>query len=215
MTDLARGIVGALVFAGFVAGAQLVTRPTAAGRPSRFRVSIFLIYCLGVSAMVGFSRRQLYPFHHWSLYEVVLPDTVIYGLLVAVDSAGVEHEIDYRAWHPMNIEDVDTWAHRSGGFFSLDSAAQRRTAEYLIRHLEAARRRARAGEGIGRNRRFLGPFAAPTFVLFRAIWTEPEQVPDAPFVALRWVLEGWRPVGPGRTDNRISRVIRHEVRLEP
>ncbi len=206
-------IAGAAVFIVFVIGAFVAAYSGRAGSPSRFRISLFLVYCLAISAAVGLTRRQLFPFHHWPLFEILLPDTVYFGRLMAVDSAGAEHEIDYRAWQPLNVEDVATWAHRQGGFFALDSAAQVRAGLYLLRHVEAARQRAVAGRTIGSNRRVLGPFAAPTFVLFRRVWTDPGSVPKAPFVGLRWVVEGWRPLGPGRSDNFVSRSVRHEVML--
>lgn len=205
--------VGALVFIGFVVGAFVASRSARGGSPRQFWISLFLVYSLGISAAVGFTRRQLFPFHHWPLFEIVLPDTLYSGKLVAVDSTGAEHEIDFRAWQPMNADDVASWAHTRTGFFALDSVERARAAQYLIRHVEAARQRTRAGEPMGTNRRLLGPFAAPNFVLFQKVWMDRQTVPAAPFVGLRWIMEGWQPPKADRAGHFVVRTLRHEELL--
>lgn len=204
-------LAAAAVFIAFVVGAFLATRTTGSGSPRQSRISLFLVYCLAISAAVGFTGRPLYPFYHWPLLAGVLPDTVFWNTLVAVDTAGLEQEIDARAWEPMNVEDVTYWAFSPIGFFALDSAAQDRAARDLLRHLEAARQRARAGRRLGTYRRLLGPFAAPTFLMHRPLWTAPGPAPAARLVGLRWYLEGWRPLGPVRADNVVGRTLQHQV----
>jgi hypothetical protein len=208
-------LAGGAVFIVFVAGAILAAHAVRGGGPSRFRISLFILYSLGISAAAGFTRRPLFPFHHWPLLAGVLQDTVYFTRLVAVDVAGREQEIDFRAWEPMTGEDVAAWAHLPSGYFALDASGRRQVARYMLDHVEAARRRALAGHRFGTHRRLLGPLALPTFVLYRPVWTDPGPVPPEPFVGLRWIVYAWRPLGPGRDANFVARTVRYEFRPAP
>lgn len=203
-------VAGGVVFLGFVLLAHWAVLQQ--GRlPRQFRISLLLLYTLGISSAVGLTRRTLFPFHHWPLLSDVLPDTVLFQRLVAVDSAGAQQDVDFRAWEPMLGEDVTSWAFSPKGFFALDSASQVRVTRFWVRHLEASRREAIAGRAPGAFGRFLGPLAAPTWMPYRHIWAAPAQVPPAPFVGLRWILDPLLP----RTRTIAHQVVRYQVVARP
>jgi hypothetical protein len=155
----------------------------------RRSVSVFLVCALGASAMAGFTQRDLYPFAAWNLLPRRLGPTWNAFRLVAVDSAGREHVVDARAWEPVSGDELRAWLQFV--FPGLDSAAQARSAGFLLGQAEAARAAAIAGKAVGRYRRVLGPVAAPLTVLHPTPWSDARAVPTTSFVALRIHRDRW------------------------
>ena len=199
-------VLAGLIFGGFVVAGWLLARrgslPLLETR-RKAAVSAFLCYALGASFAAGLSQKNLWPFSHWPLIAGVVPQRIREMHVVGVDTAGREHEIDYRAWEPMAFRELGAWLTRY--FPRLDSADQDRAAAYLLQMAERARRRAREGGGVGYLDRFLGPLAAPYFLLHPKRWEVPEAVPPTRFVRLRMYWLTWDVIERARGSTRAER----------
>lgn len=185
-------VVALVVFAGFVIGALLLCGhrpPGLATWQRKTRVSLFMIYTLGASFGAGLAQHDIWPFVAWPLVAARLPASVSEPRIVAVDASGGEHDIDSRAWWPLSFDELIGWMNQD--FTSLPRVAQDRVARWLVAKADSARVAARRGEAVGHYGRFLGPFAAPLFLLHPRIWSDTTRVPSEPFVGLRFYQESW------------------------
>lgn len=184
MTDL----LAAVLFAALLA-VTAVARLRERDGPSRRGASLFIGYVVAASLLAGITQRELWPFSAWPLLAVAAPREVEHSRLAAVDDAGTEHEVDFRAFQPLGFDELITWMHFQ--FPRLAPGPRAEVAAHLLARLESARRQARATGTVGYFHRFLGPLAAPTYLLHPARWSSAEKTPSRPFVALRLYRLQW------------------------
>jgi hypothetical protein len=199
-------LVGALAFLGFLAtalGVVLAGRATPERRRRRARA--FLVYCLAASFAAGLFQRDLWPFAKWPMAGGRADADAENTRLRAVDAAGVEHEIDFRAWQPVAFDELIPWAHRT--LPRLPAPARDAAAAHLLSLAEAARARTRAGGRPGTTGRWLGPLAAPYFDLHPRRWRRAEEAPARPFVKLRVYRERWNQEERRRDPGRVQRTL--------
>lgn len=200
ITDL----VATLCFAGFVLGGfALLAVEARCPAWRRLATSLFAVYVLGVSAVAGFGQRDLWPFAAWNLVAGNVPRPWTTVRLVAVDARGIEHPVDARAWEPQSLDELRGWLLQE--FPLLDPAAQDRVLKNLLLRANAARARVRAGHAAGTNARYLGPLAAPLFLLHPRRWSSAPDVPADPFVELRLYHEIWDLDRRMRGEESVSR----------
>jgi hypothetical protein len=172
----------------------------------RALLNLFIAYTLVVSFGAGFSQREVWPFSAWPLVAGKVPTPVTQPRIVAVDATGREHDIDHRAWGPLVFQELLGWEEKS--FMRLDPEARARAAAYLLRTVEESRAAFAAGEPALRNRRFLGPLAAPYFLGHPDRWIPGGPVPAGPFVGLRFYRESWdveeRLLDPARVQRTLA-----------
>jgi len=207
--DISLNVASALCFAGFVALALSVlhaerVRPEARRR----RLTAFLTYSLVVSFGAGLTGHDAWPFSDWPLAAGRVGHAVTTSRIVAVGASGAEHPVDARAWQPLVYDELNPWLHLR--LPTLSSERREGAARFLLAHVEEARRRARAGGGVGYFDRFLGPFAAPYFVLHPKTW--PAEAPEEPFVGLRVYLESWNVRDRAGDPSAITRSLSYEYR---
>jgi hypothetical protein len=198
---------GGLAFAGFLLLA-LVVRAAEGGPRRRNAVHALLGYLLAVSLLAGLGQRDLWPFSNWKLAAGRVAPAVTRVRVVAVDEAGAEHRIDYRAWQPLAYDELAPWLETV--FPSLDEAGREGAARFLLGRAEAARRRSRDGGRPGTAGRWLGPLAAPYFVQHPRRWTSAEATPPWPFVGLRLYRESWTLEERRREPGHAERVLVYE-----
>ena len=183
-------LISALCFVGFVVtGLAVVGSESATARTRRVCLTVFLLYCLGASFGAGLTQRNVWPFAHWPLVSGMLPSAMSFPRLMAVDIEGVEHSIDYRAWQPLSYAELLAWI--KADFARLDQEAQDQVGQYLLHLAEQARARALSDAGVGYFDRWLGPFTAPFFHLYAAVWSR-YPLPSIPFIGIRIYDDRWR-----------------------
>lgn len=209
MLGISLNVASGLAFAGFLTLALSVLhaerRRPEARRP---RLTAFLLYSLVVSFGAGLSGHDAWPFSDWPLAAGRVGRVVTTSRVVAVDASGAEHPIDARAWQPLVYDELSPWVHLR--LPTLSAEAREGAARFLLAHAEQARRRARAGEGVGYFDRFLGPFAAPYFVLHPKTW--PAEAAPLPFVGLRVYDESWNVRERSRDPSALTRSLAFEYR---
>lgn len=204
-------LLGALAFLGFVALALAVALASRAEHPPdvrRRRVRVFLLYAAAASFGAGLTQRDAWPFAKWPMAGGRADAEAQNTRLRAVDEAGIEHDIDYRAFQPIGADELIPWAHRT--LPRLPAAAQDRAAGHLLALAEASRARVRAGGRAGTLGRWLGPFAAPYFDLHPRRWRRAEDAPARPFVRLRVYRERWNQEERRRDPTRVQRTLLFE-----
>ena len=127
---------------------------------------------------------------------------------MGVDAAGEEHEIDYRSWQPLSLEELHAWLKLQ--FPQLDPAAKERVAGYLLGRANGAREQALSPAGIAYANRWPWRWNAPTHLLHPAIWSDPERVPRARFAGLRIYEESWDLQSADRDKPDIVRTLQYE-----
>jgi hypothetical protein len=175
-------VAAPLAFAGFVGLGLLAAR-------NRRWANAFVVYAVLLSSTPGLLQLDAWPFSAWPLVAGTLPSRVSFLRVLAVDDQGREHDVDYRGWHPLMVDELYAWL--DSRFQKLPESRQRAAAAYLLGRAEAARRAARAGEPIAFAGNRLGPFAAPFFLLHPRLWDEPGVTPPQPFVGMRLYRESW------------------------
>jgi hypothetical protein len=202
-------VLGGLCFLGFLLAALLVRLSERGWTfPRRRCVNVFLLYAILASFGAGLSQKDAWPFAKWPMAGGRAGSRASTIRIVAVDEAGAEHGIDYRAWQPMAFDELMPWMHRT--FPRLPRASQDQVAAHLLDKAESARRKAAAGRGVGYLDRFLGPLAAPEFDLHPRLWPAPGRVPPRPFVALRVYRETWNQEERRLDPSRVARQILYE-----
>jgi len=178
-------------------------------------VTLLLVHVLAVGLVVAGSRRDLWPFSAWSL--VVRPAPAAVGgtsenqslRILAFDSMGVDHAVDYRAWQPLSVEELTAWL--ASGFARLDASQQQVVGRHLLDLANEGRRRARAGESFGVSDRIFGRLAAPTELLHPRSWSDRHAVPELPFVGVRIYREQF-DLEALRAGGRIELALEYEFR---
>ena len=205
-------LIALLSFAGLLVAATVALIGTRAGLGVAARqraVSLFLAYVCAVSLMAGLSQRDLWPFSSWALMVGAAPtdigDDPQNLIVLGVDAEGREKPIDFRAWQPLGVEELEAWLRIR--FQKLPPDARDRIAGYLLGLAEAGRVAVERGRSPGYFDRFLGPFTAPTHQLHPAIWNRPEDAPASPFVGLRIYREYWNLEARRRDGTQIRRVL--------
>ena len=200
-----------LCFAGFVLAALAVLaaqRRRRGPHERRTAVNALILYTLTATIAAGITQRDLWPFSNWKLAAGRVAPHVTRMRVVAVDEAGVEHKVDYRAWQPLAFDELIPWLELI--FPRLDAPAQKRVARHLLERAERARQRARKGRSPGYFDRFLGPLAAPYFVLHPKRWTDPAATPPRPLARLRLYNETWNLEERRRDEKKLVRVLAYE-----
>ena len=128
--------------------------------------------------------------------------------IVGVDANGSEHEIDYRAWNPLSLEELYTWINRY--FFRMDPVSRDRVASYLLQLSNHARERAISQGGLHFSNHWLGPLTAPTHLLHPAIWSHADGVPRNTFLGLRIYQESWDLEAGASAPAKNERVLVYE-----
>jgi hypothetical protein len=196
-----------LGFAVLGLAAGLARRGNVDHRPA---VNIFIVYTLALGLGAGLSQTEIWPFSAWPLVAGKVPVPVTHPRFLAVDAEGREHEIDYRAWGPIEFDELIGWEEKN--FSRLDRGSQDRVASYLLGIIEGARQRWSAGDPVRHFDRYLGPFSAPLFLGHPARWIAGVQVPEVPFVGLRLYKESWSVEERRRDPERVERKLVYEYR---
>ncbi len=178
-----------LMFLGAAMVVAFVERGGRGDSARRIASNILLAVALGISFTAGLTRRSLWPFEAWPMFQYVQPQVTTTRALVAVDTDGREYPIDYRAWQPLQSEELISWFRRV--FPTLSPDAQDSVGAFLLNGVNTARTRAITGASVGYLNRFLGPLAAPSHFLHRRYWNEPGAIPPTPFVVLQLVEDTW------------------------
>jgi hypothetical protein len=187
VTDILRvcGIAG-YVALGLFASWRAHAPSRAGARPA---LNAFLLYTLAVGFGAGLFQREMWPFSTWPLVAGIHGPAAQHSRLVAVDRDGVEHSVDYRAWQPFVVEELQAWADRR--LLRLGHDDRARAGEFLVQLAERGRRAATEGRTVGYFDRFWGPLAAPYFLLHPRRWSSPARTPREPLVGIRVYRESW------------------------
>jgi hypothetical protein len=201
------GIVKSVVFLTFVAIGLIVAWSSHRRAANRAIVNVLIAYAVVVSFTVGFSQRESWPFSTWPFIagRVARPST--FPRIVATDAQRSEYQIDYRAWEPLEFDELMAWKDQS--FFRLDRAGRDAVAAYLLERVEKARRQWPAGEARDFNR-FFGPFSAPLFLGHRGYWDA--GAPNEAFTGLRFYAEIWDVEERARDPSKVERQLLYEYR---
>lgn len=183
-----------------------------AGRSNagRRHINVFLLYTITLLCGTGLAQREVWPFTTWPLVAGEVPQLVDHPRIVAVDGNGNEHDIDYRAWAPLEFDELIGWTEKN--FSALDPTQRDRVAGYLLSIVETARIRWLAGNADMRFERYLGVFSAPFFLGHPDRWTSPAKVPVSPFVGLRLYRERWNIDERANDPSRVVRVLAYEYK---
>ncbi len=129
--------------------------------------------------------------------------------IVGVTPDGVEHAIDHRVWAP--------WTHLTIQGFMRDRfpAANHDTQQaigaFLLEKINVARREIIAGVSPNSWTGSLGSLAAPSHLIHRTRWHSRSDVPEEPFVKVRFYQEGFNMLDRLRdsTDFRLDAFFEH------
>lgn len=199
-------VISAICFVGFVALGLAV-----ACNRSRSLTNLFIAYVVLVSFAAGLSQRDMWPFSSWTMFVGLTPPatrTIPTLRIAGLDGTGGEHDIDYRAWQPLSLEELQSWMNRD--FFTMDRPAQDRVGAFFLGEANRAREQALAPSGLSYPNRLLGRFTAPTHVLHPAIWSHAGAVPPSSFVVLRIYQESWNLELRATDAARVTRVLKYE-----
>jgi hypothetical protein len=174
----------------------------------RRAINLLLIYVLAVNLVIGVSQRDAWPFSPYPLMRGVWNGTWIYQKLapVALDAAGREWEVDPRSWAPVFPFVLQEWFNVI--FPELSAPRKRQALEFLFDRAERTRNRLAQGRRVG-NERILGSLTAPDWWLYRRV----DAVSPAPYVAIRFYREWWRPYERLRDNSKFHRDLIGEYRL--
>ncbi len=208
-------ILAALLYAGFVVlGLLFAGAPGVRERErSRRRISVFIGFALLASFAPGLRQRSLWPFSTWHLIAMQMQPVLTYPRVIVVDSLGTEYDVDYRAFEPLVFMEIRHWLWSDMPRLPPDQ--QRVAARYLLDLANASRQRALAGRRVGTRDRWLGPLAAPGFLLHPGTWSDPARIPARPFVALRVYTYMWHLEARARGDMRMQRRLLYDSGRSP
>lgn len=181
----------------------------------RRRTNVFLWAVLFISFGAGLTQHNLWPFSSWPVLAYPVSTGSNYSPLpriVGVDTGGREYDIDYRAWRPLALEELESWIRLY--FARLDPAARDRVGAYLLGRANRAREQALSPAGLPYPNRWFGPLTAPTHMLHPAIWSEPEHVPRNLLVELRIYGETWNLEERRRDPQKVTRALIFDYRQQ-
>lgn len=208
-------IVSTLCFIVFVMlGLLVAVRGRFLSAEARRRLTnLFLWVVLFISFGAGLTQSNLWPFSSWPVLAYPGPASGHYSALpriVGVDSNGDEYDIDYRAWQPVELEELLSWIRHHLG--PLDPAARDRLGAYFLSRSNLAREQALNSAALPYPNRWFGPLTAPTHMLHPAIWSRSESIPRKPFIELRIYEEKWNPEERSRDPQKVTRVLIFDFR---
>jgi len=175
--------------------------------------NVFLLVVLFISFGAGLTQHNLWPFSSWPVLAYPGPASGNYSALpriMGVDVDGNEYDIDYRAWQPLELEELLSWIRLH--FVRLDPAARDRVGAYLLGRSNLAREQASSSAGLPYPNRWFGPLTAPTHMLHPAIWSRPQSVPHKSFTELRIYEETWNPEERSHDPQKVARVLVFDYR---
>jgi hypothetical protein len=181
----------------------------------RQRTNFFLCAVLLISFGAGLTQHNLWPFSSWPVLAYAVSTGSNYPPLpriVGVDTGRKEYDIDYRAWRPLALEELETWIRFDFG--RLDPAARDRVGAYLLARANHAREQALSPAGLPYPNRWFGPLTAPTHLLHPAIWSHLENVPRYPLVGLKIYGETWNLEERHRDPQKVTRVLIFDYRQQ-
>ena len=205
---LKTNIVSLICFIAFVTGGLLVAVSGAFLSSVRRRrlTNLFLLLVLVISFGAGLTQHNLWPFSSWPVLAYPGPTGGRYiplPRIMGVEDGGSEHDIDYRAWRPLALEELLSWIKLN--FKRLDSKSRDQVGAYLLSRANHAREQAITPSGLPYPNRLFGPLTAPTHMLHPAIWSSRENVPRNAFVELRIYEDTWnieeRRLDPKKVDH--------------
>jgi hypothetical protein len=199
-----------LVVLGFVVLGLIAGRCRAGDERGRRRINWFIGYTVTVSFVVGLTQMEAWPFSTWPLVAGTVPALVTHPRILALDGEGKEHEIDYRAWAPLEFQELVAW--QEANFLRLSRQSQDRVAAYLLALVERSRSEWAAGTPTRHFDRYLGPLSAPFFLGHPERWVPGSRVPPLPFVGLRLYKESWNVEERRRDSARVTRSLVYEYR---
>jgi hypothetical protein len=179
----------------------------------RRRTNVFLWAVLFISFGAGLTQHNLWPFSSWPVLAYAVSTGSNYPPLpriVGVDAGGREFDIDYRAWRPLALEELESWIRLN--FAQLDPASRDRVGAYLLGRANHAREQALSPAGLPYPNRWFGPLTAPTHMLHPAIWSHPESVPRNQLVELRIYGETWNLEERRRDPQKVTRILIFDFR---
>jgi hypothetical protein len=177
-------------------------------------LSAFILYVLAVTGIAGVSHRDLWPFSGWPMMSVPPPEEVgpelPFSWIFGVTEDGTEYPMDPRALEPLSAPELLAWLDYR--LQTLSPEQRNLVGALLLDKANSGRVATLAGRSPGYLRRFVGPFAAPRHLLFGPRWTEPRDVPETPFTAIRWYRESWN-IDRRRIDSAaVTRTLGFEYR---
>jgi hypothetical protein len=208
-------ILSTLCFLVFLTSGLLlaVSEGFVSGAVRRRLTNVFLLVVLFVSFGAGLTQHQLWPFSSWPVLAFPGPGSGKYSALpriMGVDADGNEYDIDYRAWQPLELEELLSWIRLNVA--GLDPAARDRVGAYLLGRANLAREQASSSAGVPYPNRWFGRLTAPTFMLHPAIWSRPGSVPHKSFTELRIYEERWNPDERSQDPRKVARVLVFDYR---
>ncbi len=187
-------IAAAVGFLGFVILIVILATLPLSDRRRRPWSTALILYCIAATVGALVLRRDFWPFSSWSMMGRVAPLVVgdsgaYHPSLVGVTASGDEYLIDYRAWEPLNVDELGAWLRYV--FPHLSLATQDSVGAYLLAAANRGRTAVRAGSAPGSLARTWGPLTAPGHLVHAKNWTRPGDVPAAPFVEIRLYSQRW------------------------
>lgn len=168
-----------VVFLAFVGLAIRARRERDDAVRGRRVVGWFVAFTVFLSMGVGFGQREAWPFSHWPMDNARYSAEYSGLRPVVVDRGGKEHEVDLRAFYPIDWWDLYDWLSRTPG---RDPGAFNRVAPWLVDHLAAARRQL---EVTGHLPGARGVLRAPPRVVSTPVWTAGDGLTPLNIVGLR------------------------------
>jgi hypothetical protein len=204
------GLVKALLVFGFVGLGLVAAYLPRTDRSRRRLVNLYIVYTLVLGLGAGLPVYEVWPFSTWPLVAGRVTPTITQPRVVAIDAAGQEYPIDYRAWGPFVYEELMAWEDKY--FARLDRAAKDRVGAFLLGIIEQNRQQWAAGKPVLHFERYLGPLSAPLFLGHPEHWTKGAGVPFQPFRGLRFYKESWNVEERWRDPSKVSRTLTYEYR---
>jgi hypothetical protein len=201
-------VLAVAVLTAYVILAARAGRRSATTSDGRRAISTWLLYTTLVVAAIGTLQFDLWPFSAWPLVAAVAGPKTQLARMVAVGVSGREYDIDYRVWQPLIVEELLGWG--TGRLRVLPPDAREDAGRYLLAAVERGAGEVRAGRPAGHLDRWLGPLAAPSFLLHPRIWNTPRDVPPEPLIGLRLYNESWDIEARARGDMAIERTLLYE-----
>jgi hypothetical protein len=178
------GLVKGVLFFGFVALGLLAAYSARKPGDDRRLINLFIVYTVVLSLSVGLRQRDVWPFAAWPLVAGTVSRPLTHPRIVAIDADGREYQIDYRAWEPIEFDELIAWKEQN--FARLERSAQDRVAAYLLRIVEQARQQWSSGQRVHYLDYYLGPLSAPLFLGHPGYWDSDSGVPGQALVGLRF-----------------------------
>lgn len=196
------------VFAAYVILAARAGRRSATTPDGRRAISTWLLYTTLVVSAIATLQIDLWPFSAWPLVAAVAGPKTQLSRMVAVGVSGREYDVDFRVWQPLIIEELLAWG--TGRLRALPPEARDDAGRYLLAAVERGVSEVSAGRPAGHLDRWLGPLAAPSFLLHPRIWNTPRDVPAEPLIGLRLYNESWDIEARAHGDMASQRTLLYE-----